>query len=55
MEKVPWAVRKAMAYVVNQHEFVDSVFKGRGAPAYHLMPPALFDGGQQAYDAHYMG
>lgn len=55
MEVVPQAVREAMAYVINQDEFVQSVFKGRGAAAYHLMPPALFDGGQQAYDAHYQG
>jgi len=55
MEKVPWAVRKAMAYVVNQDQFVQSVFKGRGEPAYHLQPKQVIKGGAQGYTSHYQG
>ncbi|MCD2203034.1 ABC transporter substrate-binding protein [Halobacterium sp. KA-6] len=55
MEKVPKAVRQAMAYVVNREQFVSNVFKERGAGAYHLEPPQVFPGGQSAYDQHYQG
>lgn len=55
MEKVPEAVRKAMAYVINHEQFVKSVFKGRGEPAFHLQPPQVFPGGAEAYDKHYQG
>jgi len=55
MEAVPKAVRQAMALVVNQDQFVQSVFKGRGEAAYHLQPPAIFQGGAQGYRDHYQG
>jgi peptide/nickel transport system substrate-binding protein len=55
MEEVPAAVRKAMAYVINQDQFVESVFKGRGKAAYHLQPPAIFHDGAEFYDSHYQG
>jgi len=55
MEKVPKAVRQAMAYVVNREQFVSNVFKERGAGAFHLEPPQVFPGGQEAYDQHYQG
>ncbi len=55
MEKVPWAVRKAMAYVVNQDQFIDSVFKGRGQAAYHLQPAQIIKGGGENYKNHYQG
>jgi peptide/nickel transport system substrate-binding protein len=50
MEKVPKPVRQAMAYVINREQFVDDVFKSRGAPAVHLTPPQIFPGGQSGYD-----
>jgi hypothetical protein len=46
---------EAMAYVVNQDQFVESVFKGRGEPAYHLQPAQIFQGGAEGYDSHYQG
>ena len=52
MEAVPRAVRQAMAYVVNQPEFMQNVFKSRFEPAYHLTPPQIFPGGIEAYDEH---
>lgn len=52
MERVPQAVREAMAFVVNQDQFVRSVFKGRAAPASHVQPPAIFRGGDAGYRAH---
>jgi peptide/nickel transport system substrate-binding protein len=55
MREVPKAVRQAMAYVVNQDQFVESVFKGRGEGAYHLSPKQVFPGGADAYDSHYQG
>ncbi|PSQ40057.1 peptide ABC transporter substrate-binding protein, partial [Halobacteriales archaeon SW_12_71_31] len=39
MENVPLAVRKAMAYVVDNQEFSENIFKGRNVPAFHLTPP----------------
>ncbi len=53
MEEVPRAVRQAMAYVINQPEFMENVFKERFEPAYHLTPPQIFPGGIEAYDQHY--
>jgi|GEM_PF-243039 len=53
LQEVPKAVRKAMAYVVNHPSFMESVFKGRYEPAYHLTPPQIFPGGIEAYDEHY--
>lgn len=55
MQKVPTAVRQAMAYVINRKQFVDSVFKGRGAPAFHLQPQQIYPGGAEAYEAHWKG
>jgi len=55
MEEVPKPVREAMAYVVNRPQFVQSVFKGRGAPAYHLTPTQVFPGGASAYESHWQG
>jgi len=52
MEAVPRAVRQAMAYVINQPEFMQNVFKGRFEPAYHLTPAQIFPGGVEAYDEH---
>ena len=50
MPKVPKAVRQAFAYVANQEQLVEQVFKGRGVPAYHLTPPSIFPGGAKAYE-----
>ena len=44
-----------MAYVVNQEQFVESVFKQRGSGAYHLTPPSIYPGGGNAYNSHYEG
>ncbi|MHB9288092.1 ABC transporter substrate-binding protein [Halobacteriales archaeon Cl-PHB] len=55
MEKVPAAVRKAMAYVVNQDQFIQNVFKGRGQAAYHLQPAQVIKGGGENYKSHYQG
>jgi peptide/nickel transport system substrate-binding protein len=55
MEEVPKPVRQAMAYVVNREQFVKNVFKGRGAPAYHLDPAQIFPGGAKAYKSHWQG
>ena len=53
MEKVPKAVRKAMAYVLTREDFVESVFKGRGEAAFHLTPKQIFPGGTDGYNANY--
>ena len=53
LEKVPKAVREAMAYVINREAFVEEVFKGRGKAAYHLVPPPLFPGGGEGYRNHW--
>jgi peptide/nickel transport system substrate-binding protein len=50
--EVPLPVRKAMAYVVDQRQFVETVFKDRFVPAYHLTPPLLYPGGASAYWKH---
>lgn len=50
--EVPKPVRQAMAYVLNQQELVDDVFKGLGTPAYHVTPPFAYPGGKSAYDRH---
>lgn len=47
---VPRAVRRAFAHVLDQRSAVETVFRGRAAPAYHLTPPALFP--EDGYDAH---
>src|SRR5699024_7104247 len=50
MAKVPKAVRQAFAYVANQKQLTEQVFKGRGEAAYHLTPPAIYPGGAKAYE-----
>ncbi len=52
MSAVPKPVRQAMAYVMNQQQMVDQVFKGRGQPAYHFTPPSIYPGGANAYTSH---
>ncbi|KTG29292.1 ABC transporter substrate-binding protein [Haloferax profundi] len=48
MKKVPKPVRQAFAYVLNQDQMVEEVFKGRGSPAYIFTPPTIYPGGAQA-------
>lgn len=55
MEKVPKAVRQAMAYVINHEQFISNVFKNRGASAFHLQPPQIFAGGADGYAKHWQG
>lgn len=55
LENVPKPVREAMAYVINRPQFVESVFKGRGASAYHLTPTQVYPGGADAYQSHWQG
>lgn len=50
MSTVPKSVRRAVAAVTDQHALVGQVLNGRGHPAYHLTPPAIYPGGE--YDAH---
>jgi peptide/nickel transport system substrate-binding protein len=52
MEKVPKAVRQAMAYVINHEQFITNVFKERGEPAFHLTPPQAYPGGAEAYNQY---
>jgi ABC-type oligopeptide transport system substrate-binding subunit len=52
MAKVPAPVRKAFAYVANQQQLTQQVFKGRGVPAYHFTPKPIYPGGTQQYDQH---
>ena len=51
-QRVERPVRRAMAYAINQQNFVEQAFKGVGQPAYHYTPPSVYPGGQEAYDAH---
>lgn len=55
MEEVPTPVRRAMAYVINRQQFVDNVFKGRGAGAFNLTPTQIFPGGAQGYSQNWQG
>jgi len=55
MEEVPTPVRRAMAYVINRQQFVDNVFKGRGAGAFNLTPTQIFPGGAQEYRQNWQG
>jgi ABC-type oligopeptide transport system substrate-binding subunit len=50
MQAVEKPVRQALAYAANQQLFVEQVFKGRGEPAYHMIPPSIYPGGSQAYE-----
>ena len=52
MAKVPKPVRQAFAYVANQQQVTEQVFKGRGTPAYHFTPPTIYPGGAKQYDQH---
>jgi peptide/nickel transport system substrate-binding protein len=47
MQKVPKPVRQAFAYVMNQEQMVEEVFKNRGNASYTLTPPTIFPGGAQ--------
>ena len=51
-QRVDRPIRRAMAYAVNQQNFVEQAFRGVGKPAYHYTPPSVFPGGQDAYDQH---
>ncbi|UPV98862.1 ABC transporter substrate-binding protein [Halorussus gelatinilyticus] len=50
--QVEAAARKAAAYAMNKEQLVEQVFKGRGRPAYHFTPPAIYPGGNDAYQKH---
>ncbi|NHN57585.1 ABC transporter substrate-binding protein [Halorussus sp. JP-T4] len=50
--RVEKPARQAAAYAMNQQQLVDQVFKGRGDPAYHLTPPAIYPGGPDAATQH---
>lgn len=55
---VPLAVRRAFAYVMNQHDIAANVYKDTGKPAYHIVPPAAYptfeegQSGEESYDQH---
>jgi len=56
--EVPHPVRQAFAYVMNQHDIAEDIYKGLAKPAYHITPPApypTFDegaSGEESYDSH---
>ncbi|WP_435180167.1 ABC transporter substrate-binding protein [Halorussus sp. AFM4] len=50
--RVEQAARHAAAYAMNKEQLVEQVFKGRGRPAYHFTPPAIYPGGPDAYRKH---
>ncbi|WP_435180622.1 ABC transporter substrate-binding protein [Halorussus sp. AFM4] len=52
MQNVAEPVRKATAYALNQQNVIDTIFKGRGQPAYHYTAPPTYPGGQKAYTQH---
>lgn len=51
-DRVARPVRLATAYALNQTEMMTDVFRGRGQPAYHVTPPAIFPGGRDEYQNH---
>lgn len=51
-ERVPRAVRRAIAYAINQQLVTEEIFKGRYVPAYHFTPPSIYPDGPEAYDEH---
>ncbi len=51
-QAVPKPLRKAIAYLVNQHRELNDTRKGRGELATHLTPPSIFPGGRQAAQKH---
>jgi peptide/nickel transport system substrate-binding protein len=52
MDTIPKPVRQAFAYVANQEQLVQSVFKGRGKASYHFTPPSIYPDGANAYTQH---
>ncbi|MFB6152118.1 MAG: ABC transporter substrate-binding protein [Haloarculaceae archaeon] len=56
--KVPIAVRKAFAYLIDPHDIVKNVYKGTAKPGYHITPPAPYPtfeegiAGEESYDRH---
>ncbi|NEU57836.1 twin-arginine translocation signal domain-containing protein [Halorussus sp. MSC15.2] len=50
--RVEQAARHAAAYAMNKEQLVEQVFKGRGRPAFHFTPPAIYPGGPDAYQQH---
>ncbi|MFC7155944.1 ABC transporter substrate-binding protein [Halomarina halobia] len=50
--KVPKPVRQAVAYVTDQEQLANEVYKGRVEPGYHLTPPLVFPGEGEGYDSH---
>ena len=52
MQEVVEPARKATAYALNQQNVIDTIFKGRGQPAYHYTAPPTYPGGQEAYTQH---
>ncbi|NEU58191.1 ABC transporter substrate-binding protein [Halorussus sp. MSC15.2] len=44
--------RQAAAYVMNQQQVIEQIFKGRGQAAYHFTPPNIYPGGPDAYTQH---
>jgi peptide/nickel transport system substrate-binding protein len=52
MANVEKPIRQAFAYMVNQQQTADQIFKGRVAPGYHFTPPNIYPDGPEAYDTH---
>ena len=50
--EVPAPVRKAFAYVMNQHDIAENVYKGTAQPAYHITPPAAYPTFEDDVDAN---
>jgi len=56
-KRTPRPVRRAIAYLINQHEITETVFKDLNEPAYHLTPPPVYPSGSdqeptEVYDRH---
>ncbi|MEF8857447.1 MAG: ABC transporter substrate-binding protein [Halolamina sp.] len=56
--RTPKPVRKAFAYLTNQHAIAEDIYKGMAEPAYSLTPPPVYmnDGDMsptESYEAHY--
>ncbi|WP_135821812.1 ABC transporter substrate-binding protein [Halostella litorea] len=45
-------VRQAIAYVINQQQFTDEIYNGPAVTAANFTPPAIYPGGQTAYNSH---
>ena len=50
LPQAPRAVRQAVAYVTDHEELVDSIFKGRGQPAFSFTPPGMWPEGTEGYN-----